>query len=130
MAMTGAFRRCAAVCAIVAALAHVQPASAAELQRGEATFKRLCAACHNLDGGRLPLTGPTLDKLIGRKAAAVEGFGRYSQALRDSTLVWDAGALDRFLADPKGFLPGTSHAVAVRNEEERAALLAYLEAAR
>lgn len=116
--------------AVLAALVAHAPAAANDAARGEAVFKRLCAQCHNVDGGRMPITGPTLKAIGGRKAASVEGFRSYTKALRESGIVWDAAQLDAFLADPKKLVPGTTQTVAVRNEAERTALVAYLLAPR
>jgi cytochrome c len=108
----------------------ILPARAEQAAGGEAVFKRQCAACHTVDGGRMPVGGPTLKGIFGRKAAAAEGFRSYTAALRDSGIVWDAASLDAFLADPKGRVPGTSQPIAVRNEGERRAIVAYLESLR
>ena len=44
-------------------------------------------------------------------------------------LVWDAASLDRYLADPESVVPGTRMSIPpVRDEQERADLVAYLEA--
>jgi cytochrome c len=111
--------------------AGVAPAAQAQdAARGEAVFKRLCAQCHNVDGGRMPIAGPTLKAVAGRKAGSIEGFRSYSAGLRDSGIVWDEATLNAFLAEPKKAVSGTSHAVQVRTEAERAALIAYLSAAR
>lgn len=123
------FRVMAAAVLAMASATGASPA-AADTARGEALFKRLCAQCHNVDGGRMPITGPTLKGIVGRQAASVEGFRSYTKALRESGITWDAASLDAFLADPKKLVPGTTQTVAVRNAEERAALLAYLTAAR
>lgn len=51
---------------------------------------------------------------------------RYSQALRQADIVWDERTLDRYLADPRLLVPGTTMTVALRSEGERAAVIAYL----
>lgn len=66
---------------------------------------RTCALCHRLEPG-LHMTGPSLAGIWGRKAASVEGFTRYSPALREADLSWTAETLDAFLADPAAFVPG------------------------
>lgn len=104
-------------------------ATAAQEVNGERAFAR-CSSCHALDpGSQRP--GPHLLGIVGREAGAVEGF-RYSPALREAGeggLVWDEAALDVFLADPDGFLPGTTMRIGVANADQRAALLAYLRSA-
>lgn len=45
-------------------------------------------------------------------------------------LVWDAATLDRFLADPRGLVPGTKMGFAgIADAAERADLIAYLKQA-
>jgi len=97
--------------------------------RGERAFQR-CFACHSINPAESArLEGPTLFKVVGRPAAAVPGYD-YSPALREtarSGLVWDAAALDRYLADPEEAVPGTRmSAPPLRDAQERADLIAYL----
>ena len=90
---------------------------------GEAIYSR-CVACHALAYDR---TGPRHCGLFGRRAGSVAGF-EYSDAMKGSTIVWNAKTLDRFLADPMAAVPGTSMGYAgVTDRKERADLIAYLE---
>jgi cytochrome c len=97
--------------------------------RGERVFQR-CYACHSVDPDEAArLQGPSLFRIIGRPAAAMAGF-EYSDAMRQKGadgLVWDRATLERYLADPEVFVPGTNMSMApMRDEVERADLLAYL----
>ena len=97
--------------------------------RGERVFQR-CFACHSVDPNETAkLQGPSLYRIVGRPAGNVAGF-EYSDAMRRegaAGLVWDAATLDRYIADPEGLVPGTAmSAPPLRDEEERADLLAYL----
>lgn len=104
----------------VAATRNAPPGDAAA---GEEIYSR-CAACHSLAYDR---TGPRHCGLFGRRAGSVAGFD-YSDAMKVSTIVWNAKTLDRFLADPMGAVPGTSMGYAgVTDPVERADLIAYLE---
>jgi cytochrome c len=70
--------------------------------------------------------GPSLHGIVGQRAGAAEGY-RYSSALRGGTVVWDAAALDAFLADPAGFLPGNGMIyVGMPSATDRAAVIAYM----
>jgi cytochrome c2 len=54
------------------------------------------------------------------------------KAKATSGLVWTSETLDRFIADPDAFAPGTPMVVLppLRNEQERADLIAYLASQR
>lgn len=102
-------------------------ASAAEgdATRGAAAFG-VCAACHSLNPGR-HLTGPSLAAIWKRRAGSVEGFHRYSEALKRSGLVWDERTLDAWLKNPTQFIPGSEMVFpGIPGEEERRNLIAFL----
>ncbi len=89
---------------------------------------RACAACHTLTAGE-HRTGPSLAGMYGRKAGTAEGFQRYSDALRNSGLVWDARTLDGWLRDPAALLPGNAMAFrGLPEARDRDDLIAYLRA--
>lgn len=99
--------------------------AAGDPAKGEAIYKR-CGGCHSIDRNRV---GPKHLGLFGRKAGSVEGFN-YSQAMRDSGIVWDETTLDKFLENPRGMVPGTKMTYAgVKDAQERADLIAYLKQA-
>ncbi|HYS90151.1 MAG TPA: c-type cytochrome, partial [Bradyrhizobium sp.] len=60
--------------------------------RGATTFQA-CAACHSKTAGE-HMTGPSLAKIWARKAGTVEGFQRYSEAMKKVSLVWTDQTLD------------------------------------
>jgi cytochrome c len=91
--------------------------------RGKALFERRCTGCHALDIDR---GGPRLRTVYGRSAGAIEGFP-YSAALRKAHVVWDEQTLERWLADPDGFIPGNDMDFLVTRPEERRDLIAYLK---
>ena len=92
---------------------------------GEAAFA-VCSGCHVAEAGEASMAGPNLYGVVGRKAAALDDFA-YSEALAASGITWDIASLDRFLANPAGYVEGTSMAAgAVSDGEQRAAIVAYL----
>ncbi|MFC4732237.1 c-type cytochrome [Salipiger abyssi] len=96
----------------------------AQTADGERLFQQRCASCHSLDeGGRG--AGPSLSGVFGRPAGSVEG-ARYSRALEESNLVWDAPTLDAFLENPRGTVPGTVMAVRVTDPAQREAIIDLL----
>lgn len=100
-------------------------ALAADPAAGEKVFKK-CRACHTVDAGGKNLVGPNLHGVVGRPAGTVEGY-KYSKAMKDSGLVWDAATLDQYLADPKGFVPKNKMAFpGLKKPDERADLIEWL----
>ncbi|CAI09585.1 putative cytochrome c [Aromatoleum aromaticum EbN1] len=90
--------------------------------RGEEIYAR-CLACHALAYNR---TGPRHCGLFGRRAGSLPDYG-YSDAMRESGIVWDAATLDRFLAAPTRVVPGTTMGYAgIPDPAERAALIEWL----
>ena len=86
-----------------AAAAVLSGASAQANDLGQKTFE-VCAACHSLKDGENG-TGPSLHKLLGRKAGSAEGF-RYSGPMKRSGIVWDEASLTTFLRNPQEAVPG------------------------
>jgi len=110
-------------CALLSAGVH----AAGDAARG-ARFFHPCAHCHSTDPGE-QLIGPSLAKIFDAKAGTVAGFTRYTDALKKSGKSWDAEALDKWIADPAGFIPGNSMAFpGIRNAQAREDLVAYLKA--
>lgn len=98
----------------------------AELARGE-LLSFACRPCHGLTPSEESAVGPPLHGLFGRPAASVAGF-EYSEALRNSGIVWSPEALDAWLAQPDTFLPGNAMEFAgFSSADDRRALIAYLE---
>ena len=109
------------------AIASLGASAAGDPARG-ARFFHPCTHCHSTSPGEHGV-GPSLAKVFGEKAATVEGFTRYSEALKASGKAWDAETLDRWLADPVKLVPGNTMAFpGVRNAAARADLIAYLKA--
>jgi cytochrome c len=92
--------------------------------RGEAKFGD-CAACHKLEAG-VNEVGPSLHGIFNRKAGEIAEF-RYSPAMKRSGIVWTPETLDKYIADPQGFVPANRMPYAgMTNTDDRADLIAYL----
>jgi len=75
------------------------------------------------------MTGPSLATVWGRRAGTVEGFPRYSDALKNSGVAWNWKNLDRWLSNPREFIPGNlMNFRGVADERARRDLIAYLNA--
>ena len=65
---------------------------------------------------------------MGRTAGSVEGFKKYSKAMKSSGIVWNEETLDGYLKAPKKYLKGTRMAFAgLKKDADRANLIAYLQ---
>jgi len=99
----------------------------ADIAKGEAVFKK-CAACHTIAQGGPNGIGPNLWASMGKPHGHVAGFS-YSDALKSVPGNWDFEGMDKWLANPKKYAPGTKMTFAgLGNPEERANLIAYLNA--
>jgi cytochrome c len=99
--------------------------AAADPARGE-LLGLACAACHRFRAEQGTLIGPHLEGVFGRPAATVQGFD-YSSALEQSGLVWTPKSLEAWLANPSGFVAGTTMAfTGYRSAQDRRDLIAYL----
>ncbi|WP_236001101.1 c-type cytochrome [Agrobacterium leguminum] len=100
-------------------------ASAQDLSaEGQRQFRARCGGCHAVEAGKTGI-GPNLAGVLGRRAGSASG-ARYSQALANATITWDAATLDQFLTNPKALVPGTLMAISVKDANIRAALISYL----
>lgn len=105
-----------------------KPAKAAELPgdvaHGQIVFAQ-CKACHSVEPGK-NLIGPSLDGIVGKKAAAVTGYS-YSPAMKASGLTWTPKALSDYLMAPAKTVPGTKMPFAgLSKEADRTDVIAYL----
>jgi len=100
--------------------------AAADPEDGASGWRR-CQACHKLEDGKNGV-GPHLYGIVGREMASVEGF-RYSKAMEGMSGNWTVDELNAWLENPNEYLPGNKMSYAgMRDEEDRAALIAYMQA--
>ena len=102
------------------------PYNTADLANGKQKFA-MCRSCHTIVPGGANMTGPNLHGVFGRKAGAVENY-KYSDVVKNAGFVWDADHLDKWLAEPRTFLPGTKMSFAgLKNPKDRVDLIAFLK---
>ncbi len=113
------------VLAISAQTIAAGAASAADPAAGQKAFA-VCKACHQVGETAKNTVGPTLNGIVGRGAATLDGY-KYSDAMKNSGLTWDAATLTEYLKNPKAKLPGTKMAfVGLKDDTKLADVIAYL----
>lgn len=102
------------------------PYNTGDLANGQSKFA-LCRSCHTITEGGPTLTGPNLFGVFGRKAGGVPGYA-YSDAVKAAGFTWDGEHLDKWLANPRLFMPGTKMTFAgLKDPKDRIDLIAYLK---
>lgn len=116
--------------ALVLAVSGLAGMAAAEgdPERGEVLY-RPCAACHMIGEGAINRIGPHLNGVVGRGIGGVEGYD-YSDIFLEAAAQgeqWTESALDGFIANPDGYLPGTTMVFrGIRAAEDREDLIAFM----
>jgi cytochrome c len=97
------------------------------VETGIAVAEKHCTVCHSFEEGGKVVFGPNLFGIAGKPAAEIEGFS-YSAALSNSGVIWNDLNLLGFLADPEGFVPGTTARFpGLKSAQDKSDILAYIK---
>ena len=100
--------------------------ASAAVDTGEASAKK-CQVCHTFTKGGPNKVGPNLWGVINRPKGSEAGFA-YSDAIKSKGGNWTIDELNQFLANPRGYAPGTKMSAfpGLPRPAERADVIAYL----
>ena len=112
---------------LTAGLAVIADAACAQdIAAGETSFTK-CSVCHSIGERAVNKIGPELNGLDGRKAGTVASFS-YSDANKNSSIVWNEASFKEYIKDPKAKIPDTQMIFAgIKNDKEIDDLWAYLK---
>jgi cytochrome c len=112
--------------AALAVAAMAQAAQAQDVAAGEQSFKK-CFPCHSIGEGAKNKVGPELNGLDGRHSGSAAGYS-YSDANKNSGIVWSEATFKDYIKDPRAKIPGTKMIFpGIKNETEVGTLWAYLK---
>jgi len=101
-------------------------AVAQDAEKGEALFRK-CRLCHAVGENAQNKIGFELNGLDGRHAGTVADFD-YSDAHKNSGIVWGKASFKEYIRDPAAKVPSTKKVFAgIKDEQEASDLWAYLK---
>ena len=117
----------ARVLALSASLFSVTATAAGDAEAGAKLFSKTCGGCHSIGPDARGGFGPQLTGVIGRLAGTTEDY-QYSDAMKNSGVVWTREKLAAYIEAPKKVVSGTRMIFwGISDPEKIENLLAYLE---
>jgi cytochrome c len=100
--------------------------AAGDAKKGADVFAGECGDCHSPKEGKAK-KGPPLFGVNGRKAGSVPDFA-YSDAMKQSGIVWSPDKIDAYITHPKKLVPGGKMKYdGLDDAAQRADVIAYLQ---
>jgi cytochrome c len=97
----------------------------ASVEKGQAAAKQ-CGACHTFEKGGPNRVGPNLYGIVGSERGEGRGFN-FSAAMKSKGGTWTFDELNKFLTNPRGYIPGTAMTFAgLSRPDQRADVIDYL----
>jgi cytochrome c len=117
-------KRLIAAAALLATLTGTGVAQ--DVEKGANAFK-VCMACHSIGEGAKNKIGPELNGLDGRNSGSAAGFN-YSDANKNSGIVWSEATFKEYIKDPRAKIPGTKMIFpGIKIEQQANDLWAYIK---
>ena len=102
--------------------------AAGDAEAGGKLFTKTCGGCHSVGEGARGGFGPELNGIIGRPAGTTTDY-QYSDAMKNSGVVWTRDKLAAYIEAPKKVVSGTRMIFwGISDQEKIENILAYLEA--
>ena len=100
--------------------------ASANVEKGQSTAKQ-CQACHTFEKGGPNRVGPNLYNIVdAERGKGKHGFN-FSDAMKAKGGEWTYEELNKFLTNPRNYIPGTAMTFAgISNDQQRADVIAYL----
>lgn len=112
---------------LCAALLSNSAIAAGDAEAGGKLFTKTCGGCHSIGVNARNGFGPQLNGVIGRQAGTSEGY-LYSDAMKNSGVVWTREKLAAYIEAPKKVVSGTRMIFwGISDPEKIDNILAYLE---
>jgi cytochrome c len=98
----------------------------ASVEKGQATAKQ-CQACHTFEKGGPNRVGPNLWNIVGSGRGEGRNGFNFSAAMKSKGGTWTYEELNKFLANPRGYIPGTNMTFAgLSRDQQRADVIDFL----
>jgi cytochrome c len=112
--------------AVMSIAATATIAAAQDVAAGQHSFNK-CLPCHAIGPDAENKIGPQLNGLDGRHSGTAPNYS-YSDANKNSGIVWGEATFKEYIKDPAAMIPGTKMTfLGIKNDQEVSDLWAYVK---